>query len=77
MHRIVVIGTGDMAAVAARRLAALRQDVAIVLADLEVEKARRRALTLGSPFSAEAVDLSDPQRLRGAAICCSHRAVCT
>jgi len=65
MKRIVVLGgAGDMAGVACRRLAELRKDVHMVLADRQVERARQRALSLGPAFSAHAVDILDPQGLR-------------
>lgn len=65
MSRVVVVGgAGDMAAVAVRRLRELRGQLAVVLADRDVEKANRRAVALGPGASAEPVDLFDPRRLR-------------
>jgi len=53
-----------MARVAAVRLASLRPRATIVLADRDVDKARRRAHALGPSFAAEAVDVFEPRRLR-------------
>ena len=65
MKRIVVLGgAGDMARVACKRLAELRQDIHMVLADRYVERARQRAAALGSAFSAQAIDVLDPRGLR-------------
>lgn len=65
MHRIVILGgAGDMAGIAARWLAELRQDVTIVLADRDLPKAQSRAKLLGPLFTAESVDLFEPRRLR-------------
>ena len=65
MKRIVVLGgAGDMARVACKRLAELRQDIHMVLADRYVERARQRAAALGPAFSAQAIDVLDPRGLR-------------
>src|SRR5574338_1109135 len=60
-------GAGDMGRVVARDLAARRNDIALVLADLEGAKAERVAASLETAqASALAVDIFDPGRLREA-----------
>lgn len=64
---VLVGGAGDMAAVVARRLLAMRRDVRATLADRDVERARRRARALGDERAAvEPLDLFDGRALRAA-----------
>lgn len=67
MKRVVILGGGgDMALVIARRLLELRDDVELVLADRDVDRARRRAALLADDRArVQGVDLFDARGLRG------------
>jgi len=66
MYRITIIGgAGDMAQVAAKTFLSLISDCRLVLADYDVEKAKKVASSLASPdVEAVFVDIYDPGVLR-------------